>query len=247
MAVDSAPRIDRKQESGKNPAASVPIRAWYYNPTDDPPYLPHEYTPNRIVPVEHLKELGVLTWTQIETEDYQTNKFLNNIKDDRGYNYEEVLTVAPGKLNNFEALTKKFFTEHLHEQEEIRFILDGIGYEDVRDLDGQWIRIEIKKGDLIVLPPGMYHRFTLDQNNYLKALLLYQGIPCRIQFDQSPVTDSMEVRKEYLDSVLFCKGNEDEKWKEQSHEEDDSAAASYTPMNSLELTTTNLSFQALTV
>jgi 1,2-dihydroxy-3-keto-5-methylthiopentene dioxygenase len=43
------------------------------------------------------------------------------------------------------------------------------GYEDVRDLDGQWIRIEIKKGDLIVLPPGMYHRFTLDHNNYLKV------------------------------------------------------------------------------
>ncbi len=40
---------------------------------------------------------------------------------------QEVLTVAPGKLNNFEALTKKFFTEHLHEQEEIRFILDGTG------------------------------------------------------------------------------------------------------------------------
>jgi hypothetical protein len=57
----------------------------------------------------------------------------------------------------------------------------------------------------------------------------------------------MEVRKEYLDSVLLCKRNEDEKWKEQSYEEEDSAAASYTPMNSLELTTTNLSFQALTV
>jgi hypothetical protein len=54
-------------------------------------------------------------------------------------------------------------------------------------------------------------------------------------------------RKQYLDSVLLCKRNEDEKWKEQSYEEDDSAAASYTPMNSLELTTTNLSFQALTV
>jgi 1,2-dihydroxy-3-keto-5-methylthiopentene dioxygenase len=43
------------------------------------------------------------------------------------------------------------------------------GYEDVKDFDGQWIRIEIKKGDLIVLPPGMYHRFTLDENNYLKV------------------------------------------------------------------------------
>jgi 1,2-dihydroxy-3-keto-5-methylthiopentene dioxygenase len=82
---------------------------------------------------------------------------------------QEVLTVSPDTLNNFEALTKKFFTEHLHEEEEIRFILDGIGYEDVKDFDGQWIRIEIKKGDLIVLPPGMYHRFTLDENNYLKV------------------------------------------------------------------------------
>jgi hypothetical protein len=54
-------------------------------------------------------------------------------------------------------------------------------------------------------------------------------------------------RKEYLDSVLLCKGNEDEKLMEQSYEEDDSAAASYTAMNSLELTTTNLSFQALAV
>jgi cupin superfamily acireductone dioxygenase involved in methionine salvage len=72
-------------------------------------------------------ELGVLTWTQIETEDYHTNEFLNNIKVDRSYNYGEVLTVAPDRLNNFEALTKKFFTEHLHEEEEIRFILDGIG------------------------------------------------------------------------------------------------------------------------
>lgn len=44
------------------------------------------------------------------------------------------------------------------------------GYEDIRDFDGQWIRIEIKKGDLIVLPPGMYHRFTLDTNQYIKVM-----------------------------------------------------------------------------
>lgn len=52
------------------------------------------------------------------------------------------------------------------------------GYEDVRDYDGQWIRIEIKKGDLIVLPPGMYHRFTLDKNQYLKV------IPFSIYYDE---------------------------------------------------------------
>jgi hypothetical protein len=129
MAIELTPTIvgPSKQELGKTASGSVPIRAWYYNPTDDPPSHPHQYTPNREVSVEHLIELGVLTWTQIETEDYHTNEFLNNIKVDRSYNYGEVLTVAPDRLNNFEALTKKFFTEHLHEEEEIRFILDGIG------------------------------------------------------------------------------------------------------------------------
>lgn len=40
---------------------------------------------------------------------------------------QEVLTVTPGKLPNFEENTKKFFMEHLHDHEEIRFILDGVG------------------------------------------------------------------------------------------------------------------------
>ncbi|KAG0578258.1 hypothetical protein KC19_4G009800 [Ceratodon purpureus] len=74
--------------------------------------------------------------------------------------------------------------EHLHDHEEIRFILDGVGYEDVRDFDGSWIRIEIKKGDLIVLPPGMYHRFTLDEDQYLKVS---QCTHCHVSGVQSSI------------------------------------------------------------
>ncbi|XP_024369907.1 uncharacterized protein [Physcomitrium patens] len=204
MAVDTSMRTPSaatpQTKESENP--TVPIKAWYYNDNDDLPSKPHQYSPNREVSIDHLQKLGVLTWTQIEADGYENNRFLNKIKAVRGYNYEEVLTVAPGKLPNFEANTKKFFMEHLHDHEEIRFILDGIGYEDVRDFDGQWIRIEIKKGDLIVLPPGMYHRFTLDEKQYLKALLLYQGTPKRIQFEKYPETDSMEVRLDYVQSVL---------------------------------------------
>jgi hypothetical protein len=43
-----------------------------------------------------------------------------------------------------------------------------------------WVRCYLTAGDLFVLPAGIYHRFTLDENDTIKALRLFWVRICRL-------------------------------------------------------------------
>ncbi|KAI4086432.1 MAG: hypothetical protein LQ344_007550 [Seirophora lacunosa] len=114
----------------------------------------------RPVDSEYLSKLGILY------HHCPSINSVNAIAVERSYKNRDEIVVSPQKMGAmYEEKVKMFFNEHLHEDEEIRYILDGEGFFDVRSVNDEWVRIRLTKGDLIILPAGMYHRFTTDTNN----------------------------------------------------------------------------------
>jgi len=159
--------------------------------------------PKEFLPLYKLEDIGVLYW-QLDPKKSESEEELAKIHKERGYSYMDLIEICPDKLENYEEKLKNFFTEHMHADEEIRYCLEGSGYFDVRDRDDKWIRIWIKEGDMIILPAGIYHRFTLDSTNYVKLMRLFIGEPVWTALNRPQ--EGHPSRQEYVKNVMGNNG-----------------------------------------
>ncbi|EGV61389.1 1,2-dihydroxy-3-keto-5-methylthiopentene dioxygenase [Yamadazyma tenuis] len=175
------------------------VAFFYHDNKDTPENFTDEHSSGTPVTVERLKQLGVLYY-------YVTsNEQLNSIAKARNYKNRDEITLNldsfNGDLGAFNAKMAQFYKEHYHEDEEIRYIVDGEGYFDVRDVGDQWIRAKLNAGDMLILPAGIYHRFTLSsaQKN-IKAVRLFKDEPKweAINRDTDKVT---EARSDYVRGI----------------------------------------------
>ncbi|KAI4123250.1 MAG: hypothetical protein LQ347_006232 [Umbilicaria vellea] len=129
-----------------------------------------------------------------------TDPAVDALATQRSYKNRDQITVSPAKMGAvYEEKVRSFFEEHCHEDEEIRYILDGRGYFDVRNEgDDRWVRIALEKEDLLVLPAGIWHRFTTDEGNYIRAMRLFKEEPKWTPLNREPALEENPYRKEYV-------------------------------------------------
>lgn len=122
---------------------------------------------------------------------------------ERGYKNRDEIVISPTSFGSPEALQQKldmFYTTHIHEDEEIRYITEGQGFFDLySEHKSKWIRVKVEKNDLLIVPAGIYHRFTITKSNFIRAARLFKDEPKWTPLN-FPVKDN-DYRTEYLKSI----------------------------------------------
>ena len=70
------------------------------------------------------------------------------------------------------ALRQKFLAEHIHDDFEVRFFIDGCGLFNLH-VDNKVYAVLCEQGDLISVPAGAKHWFDMGENPYFKTIRLF--------------------------------------------------------------------------
>ena len=117
-----------------------------------------------------LAAVGVLART-LREDEFQAE--LDELRGSRGYVTQDVVELRPD-TPNLDGILGKFKDEHLHRDDEVRFVVEGEGVFDIRGADERWLRVEVEPGDLIVVPALLYHRFFLTERRQIRCVRLFK-------------------------------------------------------------------------
>jgi 1,2-dihydroxy-3-keto-5-methylthiopentene dioxygenase len=99
---------------------------------------------------------------------------IDELKARGGYVTADVIDVKP-ETPGLEAMLAKFTSEHWHDEDEVRLIVEGRGLFHIHPTDGGPVfAIEVEAGDLIRVPRGTHHWFDLCGDRRIRAIRLFQ-------------------------------------------------------------------------
>ena len=104
---------------------------------------------------------------------------IERLKAQGGYVTADVIDVSP-QTPGLEAMLNRFNSEHWHDEDEVRFIIEGRGIFHIHPRneksEGKVISITVEAGDLLRVPRGTWHWFDLCQERRIRAIRLFQDM-----------------------------------------------------------------------
>jgi 1,2-dihydroxy-3-keto-5-methylthiopentene dioxygenase len=100
---------------------------------------------------------------------------IDKLKARGGYVTADVIDVK-ADTPNLDVMLAKFSREHFHDEDEVRFIIEGRGLFHIHPRTGPVFAIEVEAGDLIRVPRGTHHWFDLCAERRIRAIRLFQDV-----------------------------------------------------------------------
>ncbi|MBN8615443.1 MAG: cupin domain-containing protein [Deltaproteobacteria bacterium] len=119
---------------------------------------------------ETLRAEGI-PHARIETVGWEAP--IDALMRERGYRTRDEVRLSPS-TENLDTILAKFDREHLHTDDEVRYVLAGEGIFDIRSSGDRWMRVVVEPGDFIVVPKDRHHRFLLTESRTIHAVRLFE-------------------------------------------------------------------------
>ena len=101
---------------------------------------------------------------------------IERLKAQGGYVTADVIDVTP-QTPGLDAMLNRFNSEHWHDEDEVRFIIEGRGIFHIHPRHGKVVSITVEAGDLLRVPRGTWHWFDLCQERRIRAKSAPHSLP----------------------------------------------------------------------
>ena len=123
---------------------------------------------------ERFEQAAVPSSTPADAVLAQYAGKIDELKARGGYLTADVIDVTP-ETPGLDAMLARFNSEHWHDEDEVRLIVEGRGLFHIHPHDGPIFALEIQAGDLIRVPRGTHHWFDLCGERRIRAIRLFQN------------------------------------------------------------------------
>ena len=116
----------------------------------------------------------LLTQDRLETQQKEElatahDHYFDVLKEEEGYTSRDVIVLFPD-LPQLDGLLEKFSRIHTHDDNEIRYIIDGEGVFGFVLPNDEQVLLTVEAGDYINVPKDTEHWFVLTEQKRIKAL-----------------------------------------------------------------------------